>query len=174
MSTRPHQRLIERRRRSALDFEFWWGQPSTKKNAIISIDIGKNSVYIVGLAGLILDCMAGFVQIRTRAGDVDLCAGRRRLEGAQGCAGEGPITIKGWLGYAERRVAQLYEEIRAGKLRAWLRSQGCGENADAQGESTTNPAFIGQATQHAQTSAFFDIFKQKQDAVIRPASADNR
>ena len=87
--------------------------------------------------------------------------------------GKGPITIKGWLGYAEKRVPQLYEEIKAGKRRA------LGFDArDAARELTPGirhqSAFLDQTAKRAQTPALFDFFKQKQDAVIRRASFDHR
>jgi hypothetical protein len=65
--------------------------------------------------------------------------------------GDGKVTVKEWLSYAEKRVPGLYDDIRAGSLQ--LR------------DSTINPALRHDIIRRAQTPALFDFFRRN-DAVV--------
>ena len=69
--------------------------------------------------------------------------------------GKGPITIKTWLRYAERRVPELYDDIKAGKLRLVGK------------DPIIDPAFYSQTIQRAQTPALFDFYKQTNDPIVQ-------
>jgi hypothetical protein len=69
--------------------------------------------------------------------------------------GSGPITIKAWLQYAEKRVPELYDDIQARKLKL------------AGKDPIIDRVFYSQAAQHAQTPALFDFYKQTTDPVIQ-------
>jgi hypothetical protein len=69
--------------------------------------------------------------------------------------GKGPITIKTWLRYAEKRVPELYDEIEAGKLRLVGK------------DPIIDPAFYNETVQHAQTPALFDFHKQTTDPILQ-------
>jgi hypothetical protein len=68
---------------------------------------------------------------------------------------------------SRQRVPQLYEEIKAGKLRALGFEARDAARELTPRDSKTNPAFIDQTAQHVQTPALFEFFKQKQDAVVQ-------
>jgi len=69
--------------------------------------------------------------------------------------GKGPITIKAWLHYAEKRVPELYDEIQAGKLKLVGK------------DPIIDPGFYNDTAQHAQTPALFDFYKQTTDPIVR-------
>ena len=80
--------------------------------------------------------------------------------------GNGPITIKPWLRYAEKRVPELYEDIRNGKLKVvGFNLQDDNRELLAK-DSTVDPAFYTQTVQHAQTPALFDFYKQSNDPIL--------
>jgi uncharacterized caspase-like protein len=80
--------------------------------------------------------------------------------------GKGPITIKTWLGYAEKRVPQLYDDIEAGKLRlVGFEAADASRQLQAK-DPTINPIFYSQTAHHAQTPALFDFYKLKNDPVV--------
>jgi hypothetical protein len=81
--------------------------------------------------------------------------------------GEGPITMKTWLRYGEKRVPQLYDDIRAGKLKVvGFNLKGDTRELVAK-DSTIDPAFYSQTLQNAQTPALFDFYKQKNDPIVQ-------
>jgi WD40 repeat protein/uncharacterized caspase-like protein len=80
--------------------------------------------------------------------------------------GKGPITIKAWLRYAEKRVPELYEDVRAGRLRVVGFDATDADRQLVAKDSSINPAFYTEAAQHAQTPALFDFYKLKNDPVL--------
>ena len=77
----------------------------------------------------------------------------------------GPITIKTWLRYAQTRVPELYEDIRAGKLKlVGFNSQDAARQLVGK-DPIIDPAFYSQTAQHAQIPALFDFYKQTNDPV---------
>jgi hypothetical protein len=92
-------------------------------------------------------------------------------DGLKGCKavpdGKGPITIKTWLRYAEKRVPQLYDDIRAGKLKVVGFSLKDEARELVAKDSTIDLAFYSQTVQHAQTPALFDFYKRANDPVLQ-------
>jgi hypothetical protein len=81
--------------------------------------------------------------------------------------GKGPITIKMWLRYGEKRVPQLYDDIRAGKLKVVGFNLTDDTRELVAKDSTIDPDFLGQTVQHAQTPALFDFYKQSNDPIVQ-------
>ena len=81
--------------------------------------------------------------------------------------GKGPITIKTWLHYAEKRVPELYDDIKAGKLKVVGFDLKDDKRQLVAKDSSIDPAFYSQTAQHAQTPALFDFYKQKIDPVVQ-------
>jgi hypothetical protein len=77
------------------------------------------------------------------------------LKAHKAAANDGSVTIKTWLHYAEKRVPELYDEVRAGKLRLVGK------------DSSIDPGFYKQTAQHAQTPALFDFYKQTNDPILQ-------
>jgi uncharacterized caspase-like protein len=80
--------------------------------------------------------------------------------------GKGPITIGAWLRYAEQRVPQLYDDIRANKIQA---AEVVAVNDAARSltkEPIIDPALRDQIAKHAQTPQLFDFYKQTNDPVV--------
>ena len=80
--------------------------------------------------------------------------------------GNGQVTIKSWLRYAEKRVPELYEDVRAGRLRVVGFDAADAERQLIAKDLTANPAFYIQTAQHAQTSALFDFYKLNYDPIL--------
>jgi len=68
--------------------------------------------------------------------------------------GDGAVTMKEWLTYAETRVPGLYQEVLAGKIQKTR-------------DSRPDLKLLEDTTRHAQTPALFDFVRnQAQDPVI--------
>jgi uncharacterized caspase-like protein len=91
--------------------------------------------------------------------------GLEALKAAPG--GSGPITIKSWLHYAEKRVPELYDEIQAGKLRLVGNETQTGKPQLVGRDPIIDRAFYSQTAEHAQTPALFDFYKQTIDPVLQ-------
>jgi hypothetical protein len=80
--------------------------------------------------------------------------------------GKGPITIRSWLQYAEKRVPELYDDVRAGKFRLVGFDPYDHKRELVGKDPTIDPIFYSQTVQHAQTPALFDFYKQANDPVV--------
>jgi uncharacterized caspase-like protein len=63
--------------------------------------------------------------------------------------GKGPVTIETWLRYAEKRVPELYDDIKAGKLRMLGFDRKDDARRLAAKDPIIDPAFLTQTVQHA-------------------------
>ncbi|WP_392713006.1 caspase family protein [Rhizobium ruizarguesonis] len=80
--------------------------------------------------------------------------------------GGGPITMKSWLTYAEKRVPELYDDIQAGRLKAVQTQADDSATKDISKDPVINPAFRDQIVNTAQTPALFDFDRNASDIVI--------
>jgi hypothetical protein len=71
----------------------------------------------------------------------------------------GPITIKSWLRYAEKRVPELYQNIRAGRLKVVGFDAPDTKRQLVARDSSVNPAFYTETAKNAQTPALFDFLQ---------------
>jgi len=68
--------------------------------------------------------------------------------------GDGAVTMKEWLTYAETRVPGLYQDVLAGKI-------------EKTRDSSPDPNLLEDTARHAQTPALFDFVRgMAQDPVI--------
>jgi uncharacterized caspase-like protein len=67
--------------------------------------------------------------------------------------GDGRVMLQEWLEYGEKRVPDLYEEVKSGKLRLAGR------------DTAADPAFLTQVVRNAQTPSLFD-FHRRADSVV--------
>jgi hypothetical protein len=81
--------------------------------------------------------------------------------------GNGPITLKTWLRYAEKRVPALYDDIRTSKLKVVGFGLQDAKRELVARDSTVDPAFYIETAQQAQTPALFDFYKLKNDPVLK-------
>jgi hypothetical protein len=95
-----------------------------------------------------------------------LCSRRRFKARKAAPEGNGPITIKTWLHYAEKRVPEIYEDICAGRPKVVAFDAADAKRQLVARDSSINPAFYIQAAQNAQTPALFDFYRQKADAML--------
>jgi uncharacterized caspase-like protein len=80
--------------------------------------------------------------------------------------GKGPITIGAWLHYAEQRVPQLYDDIRANRIQAAKVVAASDASHTKSKEPIVDPAFRNQIANHAQTPQLFDFYRQTNDPVV--------
>jgi hypothetical protein len=67
--------------------------------------------------------------------------------------GDGRVTLQEWLQYGEKRVPDLYVEIKEGKLRLVGR------------DIAADPAYPTQVMRNAQTPSLFD-FHRRTDSIV--------
>jgi WD40 repeat protein len=81
--------------------------------------------------------------------------------------GNGPITIKAWLRYAEKRVPNLYDDIRSSRVKLVGFDPQDAKRELVARDSTVDPAFYTQTAQQAQTPALFDFYRRSDDPVLQ-------
>ncbi|UIK20670.1 caspase family protein [Rhizobium leguminosarum] len=69
--------------------------------------------------------------------------------------GNGAVTMKEWLTYAETRVPGLYRDVLAGKI-------------EKTRDSSPDPNLLEDTTRHAQTPALFDFVRRRNLIVLSP------
>jgi uncharacterized caspase-like protein len=77
----------------------------------------------------------------------------------------GQVTLEGWLKYGEQRVPSLYEDAKAGKIKAVQYKYNPQQKIRSR-DPNPNPAFFDQVIQHAQTPSLFDFHKQSTNVIL--------
>jgi hypothetical protein len=68
--------------------------------------------------------------------------------------GDGRVMLQEWLEYGAKRVPDLYDEVKSGKLRLAGR------------DTAADPAFLAQVVRSAQTPSLFDFHRQPDRVVL--------